>query len=185
MARLPALSALLLVTACRSTGPAPDVTTTQVTTTIGIATGGTVGLRRTAEEVGHSTDLRIRPDSAFRLLRAVYADLQFVPGRIDRSTREVAVTAAKVRRRLAGVSLTRYLDCGSKDNLPNAETYDIELSVLSQVSVNADSTSRVTTRIHAVASDPFHGAGNQTTCTTLGALEARIADGVKLRAGLR
>jgi hypothetical protein len=156
-----------------------------VTTQIGLSTGGNIALRQTAEHVGISTDLRIPPDSAYLLLQAVYADLQLAVRRADATTRVVAVSAVKIRRRLGGVALTRYLDCGWKDNLPNAETYDIELSMTSHVAANPDNTSRVTTRVQAVASDPLHGAANVTSCTTLGALETRIADAVRQKAGLR
>ena len=172
-----------LVTACSSAGSnAPDVAATPMATQIGLSSGGSVPLRQTVERVAINTDLRLRPDSVFGLLRGVYTGLGFAP-ESDRKAMTVVVTSARIRRRLAGVPLQQYLDCGSKDNLPNAETYQIELTLTSQVLMLTDSTSRISTRVDAVASNPLHGADNRTRCTSLGVLEKRIGDAVKQQAG--
>ena len=183
MPRLPSVSTLLLAAAC-SAGPAPDVATTPVTTRIGLGAGGAVNLRQSMDQVAIAAELRIPADSAFALLRAVYAELQLAVGRDDPRSRTVAVVGAKVRRRLGGVPLTRYLDCGAKYNIPNAETYDVELSITSQITPKEDGSSQVTTLVQAAANDPVHGTDNQVNCTSLSALEMRIADGIRQRAGL-
>ena len=180
---LPRLLLPALVSACSSAGShPPDVASTPMATQIGLSSGGSVPLRQTVERVALSTDLQLRPDSVFGLLRGAYLGLGLAP-ESDRKAMTVVVSSARIRRHLAGVPLQQYLDCGSKDNLPNAETYQIELTLISQVSMLTDSTSRISTRVDAIASNPLHGADNRTQCTTLGALEKRIGDAVRKQAG--
>jgi hypothetical protein len=177
------VSALIAAAAC-STGPGPDVTATPTTTRISLGSSGGVDIRGSSEQVAITSDLPISSDSALGLLRAAYADLQLGAARVDVAARTVTVSAAKIRRRLGGVALTRYLDCGAKYNIPNAETYDVQVTVTSQVTAVGEGRSRLSTNVQAAASDPFQPASNQVVCTTLSTLEARISDGVRQRAGL-
>ena len=74
-----------------------------------------------------------------------------------------------------------YIDCGGQPGQPNAETFDIELTLLSYVTAASGGGSTLTSRVSAIGNDPNHGQGNQMRCSSTGELEARIAKMVKLQ----
>ena len=98
---------------------------------------------------------------------------------LDSRQRVVGNPSLKVRRRLGGVTLVKYLDCGYKDGSPNAETYDIVLNLMSSVSGPTPTSATVSTRIEGLATHPVFGS--QAVCTTTGELEKRIAQMVRER----
>lgn len=151
------------------TVPAPQ----QITT----ASGQSIRLGTTSSIVAVSEAIPIGADSAFVLLLKVYGDLQVPTTTLDPRQRTAGNASLKTRRRLGGVSLVRYLDCGYKDGNPNADSYDIVLNVVTSVSGAAPGSSTLSTRVDGVATHPVFGS--QTVCSTTGELEKRIATAVK------
>lgn len=80
----------------------------------------------------------------------------------------------RVRRRLKDVPLIRYLDCGSTQGGPSAETYDITLVIRTHLQPTPEGI-RATTLMQATGR-PVSLAGNTINCTSTGRLEARIGD---------
>jgi len=175
-------AALALLGACASGGsqagtdvgiaPAPQ----QITT----AQGQNIRFNTTSTTVAVTELIPVAVDSAFNLLMKVYADLQIPTTNIDSRQRMVGNSSFKVRRRLGGVTLTKYLDCGAKDGVDNADSYDIVLTVNSAVGGTGPTTSTITTRVDGVATHPVFST--QTSCSTKGELEKRIALAVKTKA---
>jgi hypothetical protein len=87
-----------------------------------------------------------------------------------------------VRRHVGGLAMQSVVDCGAKIGLPNAETWDIEMNVLSYVRDDGKGGSRVSTRIQALGHDPTVAGRDLTPCATKGALEAKIGVTIKLLA---
>ncbi len=63
---------------------------------------------------------------------------------LDPVGRSIGNQSFRARRRLAGVPMQTYLDCGGSSGQPNAETYDISLSLLSYVAVDGKNVTLVT-----------------------------------------
>jgi hypothetical protein len=80
----------------------------------------------------------------------------------------------KIRRRLKDVPLTRYLDCGSTQGGPSAETYDIIMIVKTYLQPSAGGT-MATTFLQA-SGRPVSLSGNFVNCASTGRLEARIGE---------
>ena len=160
-----------------STSPAPQ----QITT----SSGQSIRFNTTATVVAVSEAVGVGADSAFNLLLKVYAELQIPTTSVDGRQRRLGNPSMKIRRRLGGVTLVKYLECGNKDGVPNAETYDIVLNIASSVTVVAEGRATVSTRVGGVASHPIFGASNQMICSTTGELEKRIAGAVKAMAGIK
>ena len=171
---LPCL-ALLAVCACASQGgSSPDVSVEPMADRI--QTGaGTLTIAGSATTVGITADIAASPDSAFRALQSAYEDLKIPIADLSAKDRVVGNQQFKARRRIGGVPMQTYLECGGNPGQPNAETYDVVITVLSNVSASRDGASTVTTRLQAIASDPGHGQVNQMRCSTTGQLEGRIA----------
>jgi len=172
--------AALAATACASgAGQSTDVSTTPAPQQITTSSGQNIRFNTTATVVAVSEAVAVGADSAFNLLIKVYAELQIPTTILDGRQRRLGNPALKIRRRLGGVSLVKYLECGNKDGVPNAETYDVVLNISSGVAAVAEGRATVSTRVEGVASHPIYGASNQMLCSTTGELEKRIAASVK------
>lgn len=182
LAWLPALA----ICGCGSrVGPSPDVAAVPVTERIVTGTGGAITIGTSATTVGVSSDVGALPRDVLAALRSVYEGLQIPVTELSGGELGVGNGSFRVRRRLGGVPMQQYLDCSGSPGQPNAETFDIVLSLVSYISLRADAPTTLTTRISALGSDPKYGAGNQLRCSSTGELEQRIGRLVREKLGLR
>jgi len=163
------VTACALLTACAgSAGSATTVDTAPAPQQIMTASGQSIRLGTTSSIVAVSEAIRIGADSAYGLLLKVYGDLQIPTTTLDSRQHTAGNPALKIRRRLGGVSLIKYLDCGHKDGNPNADSYDVVLHVVTAVSGAAEGSSVLSTRVDGVATHPVFGS--QAVCSTTGEL---------------
>lgn len=90
----------------------------------------------------------------------------------DPVTRRLGSCWRRVRGRLAGASLSRYLDCGELRQVPNADRSDVDLLALTSVREEHGVTG-VATVVLGWAN--VEGGGRQW-CQSRGALEKKIQD---------
>ncbi|HVT39532.1 MAG TPA: hypothetical protein VHE78_10835 [Gemmatimonadaceae bacterium] len=172
--------------ACASQGSSsPDVSVVPMSDRIVSGGGSSLTIGSSATTVGIRTDLAATPDAAFRALQAVYDDLKIPIADLSPTDRVAGNQQFKARRRIVGVPMQSYFDCGGTPGQPNAETFDIVITVMSNVTAARNDASTLTTRATAIASDPGHGQGNQLRCSTTGELEARIAKLVREKLATR
>jgi hypothetical protein len=86
-----------------------------------------------------------------------------------------------VHRVLGKIPLTRIIDTGSTQGFPSAESYDVQISVLTQAKSGEGGLATLTTTVQAVGR-PMAFSGEYVRCSSKGVLETMIADGVKARA---
>jgi hypothetical protein len=109
------------------------------------------------------------------MLPAVYESLGIPVTDRDPAARTIGNTSYKVRRRLGDVPLSRYLDCGSTQGAPSADSYEILLSVNTRLqSATADSTT-VSITVNAMGRPVFVSA-EYVRCGSVGGLEKRFFD---------
>lgn len=174
----------VVLAGCAGHAP-PPVLVTPVGGRVETSTGaGVVNLARSAETIGVPVSLKASPDTVFATLLAVYRELGIATTRLDRAQRVAGNDMFKARRRLAGVAMQTYADCGGKAGQPNAETFDMELGVVSQVTPTPQGSTIVTTLI-AAGSDPMFGRDRQMRCVSTGEFERRIAAMVRDRLGIK
>lgn len=162
-----------------------DIGVTPMSQQVTLPSQQSIRLNTTATSVAISEPIAVGADSAYNLLLKVYADLQIPITTMDPRQRMSGNPNFKIRRRLGGVTLVKYLDCGNKDGVPNAESYDVVLNIMSAIGGATTGRSTVSTRVDAIASHPVFGSSNQLVCTTTGELEKRIAVAVKEKAGIK
>ena len=130
-----------------------------------------------------ATPVAVSPDSAYQLLVRAYAMLELPMVSVE-PKRAVGNDDLRVRRRVAGLPMQTVLDCGAKLDTPNAETWDIDMNLLSYVKADPGGGSQVLTGFRRWATRPKARACAQTPCATTGELEKKIADMVvQLAAG--
>jgi hypothetical protein len=138
--------------------------------------GGTEYLDiRTEKELRLSSfNVAASADSVWAVLPAVLQDLGVPIGVLLSDSREVGVTNHRVRRHLGKLPLARLLDCGGPMGVPNANSYNVSLTVLSHVVAQTPATSTIKTQVEATAM-PTGVSSTPVRCITKGYLESQIA----------
>ena len=174
----PFVALLAFTTACASASsgaPPAETTAAPATTQLVMGGGASKSLNTTNEYTAVSVTVPVSPDSAYQVISRVYAMLELPVAPVD-VKRAVGNDEIKVRRRIAGIAMQNVLDCGDKMGLPNAETWDIHMNLLSYVEAGPNGTSNIFTRIQALG-NPVDGSNRDLTpCSTKGELEKKIGD---------
>lgn len=164
----PAKTAVLLLmfaAACATGNGASEIAT------VPNSSGG----RRMDMYTAIATAVPVSPDSAYQLLIRVYATLELPMVSVD-SKLTVGNDDLKVRHQIAGIAMQKVIDCGEKLGTLNAETWDIDMNLLSYIKADPSGGSQVLTRVQAMGHRPEGANSRQTACSTTGALEKKIAD---------
>jgi hypothetical protein len=119
------------------------------------------------------------PEAVWDALPAAYESLGVPISAADPATRTLGNTGFNARRRLGSVPLVRYLDCGTTQGGPSAETYDIRI-VISSVVRPGEAATTLSTTVEAMGK-PVAFSGEYIRCSSTGQLETRIADAVMAR----
>jgi hypothetical protein len=168
---------LVMLSGCASSNAVPGRPTPNETVRI-VGPTGAVDLT-TSPTVAPRVDTIPAPlDQVWRMLPAAYDSLAIPLTNLDAANHVVGNAGLKVRGRLGNVPLSRYLDCGDSQGAPSAETYEVQLSMFTQVYPGSSGTATVTTTVQA-SGRPVAFSGEYVRCTSKGALEARLASSLK------
>jgi hypothetical protein len=118
--------------------------------------------------------LPVKLDLVWKTLPAVYNGLQIPITTLDNTKNMVGNGGMKVFRRVGQNQLIKLLDCGRTQIGPNADSYEIVISVITTLA-RVDSASTVVYTTVEASGTPMNYAGGQTRCRTLGELEKQIA----------
>jgi hypothetical protein len=105
----------------------------------------------------------------------VYQALEIPVTTLLSDQRLVANEAFKVRRRLHGQPLSRYLDCGASMGQQNADTYAVTMSIRTQLAGDPTGGTTVLTLVQATAVAPAF-SNTPVSCASNGALEQLITN---------
>ena len=168
--------------ACASGGSAPSPIAAgpvEQTVTVSGGGGGTASITMTHDDVGQSHLLASPPQRVMAALPAAFDSVGVRPSLIDPATRTVGNTAFKVHARIKGVPLSRYIDCGMSTQIgPNADSYDVVISLVAQVRPAEGGASSLVIGFEAMGK-PATFAQDYSRCATKGALESRLAETVQ------
>ena len=178
--RLARLIPLAALAACSSssnvaqTAPGPE--------TVRVVGGGAgniaIGMAPTPAEA-HSTTLSASVADVWRALPAAYEALGIPLSVIDSQTHVIGNSGFNLRRRLGSIPLVRLIDCGTTQGGPSAETYDIHMSVVTNLRAG-DGGTIIGTTVEPMGK-PAAFSGEYVRCSSTGVLESRLADAVRSR----
>jgi hypothetical protein len=171
---------MLLVNACASSpaGSAPVGARPATQTIGGDGVGSVTVTSNTSADVSH---LPYSADAVFRILPSIYDSLGITVSSLDPASRTIGNPGYKTRAKLGKAPLSRYLDCGGSTQIgPNADSYDVFLSVMSTVAAEGASGSVLSTIVEAKAR-PVIVSQAYSNCSSKGSIEIKIADLVKAR----
>jgi len=170
---------LATLAACSSSGTAKPTTASRPSTQT-VGRGNTENLVLTNTVSVETVALPHSADAVWRILPSVFDSLGVKVETIDPAKREIGNAGYRIRNRLGKVSLSRYIDCGNTQIGPNADNYDVVLTVLSVVSANGASASTLTTSVEAQARPATYNQA-YSRCSSKGGIEARVAELAKAR----
>jgi hypothetical protein len=183
--RLSVAGALVALTTsgCTSAGttrPGSDMGGASVQTAVLANAGGSArGVNMVSVTDVSRTLVSAAPDKAFQALSAAYAALNIPVTDIDQRERTLGNSAFRTRRRVGDLPTLRALDCGGDSGMPNAETYQLTLTIRSKVAPSDDGGSVILTTLEGTGRNPTTAASSDVRCVSLGTLEKRIGDLVK------
>lgn len=156
---------------CASSSTLPERSTSPQTMRVQGASGR---LRMSSESSGSSFSVSAPIEAVWKVLPMVFDSLSMPVNNADQATHTIGNNAYKVRQRLGKAPLSRYLDCGQTQIGPNADSYDVVLSVMVQLQPGAQGMTTVATTIDASAK-PVAYSQAPSPCSSKGALETRIS----------
>jgi hypothetical protein len=140
------------------------------------------GLRMTSNTTAKVDTLLTPLDAVWKALPSVYATLEIPIEQFNAENNTIGNSALKVYRRLGKFPLTRYLDCGQTQIGPNADSYEVMLSVLTSIrKARSDSTNTVVATTVSALARPIQFRGDYVQCSSKGALETRFFEVLKVQ----
>ncbi|MHB1223031.1 MAG: hypothetical protein ACYC2G_03135 [Gemmatimonadaceae bacterium] len=143
---------------------------------------GTVELRTTRSDPSNEFMIAGTVDGLWRALPVVYAQLEVPVTMRVPAERAMGNRAFRARGRLGGTRLSRYLDCGNRMGLSNADSYEVIFRLETRVLDAVGDSTRLVTVVEGTAR-PVDVSGNPIACSTTGRLERRIVEMVTEQVG--
>jgi hypothetical protein len=176
MKRLVVVAAAALLAGCATGGNAPADTIRS-----SVSVSGTDGApTRTIEsysDVG-STSHRIRatPEKVWEVLPTVYQGLGITVGTSLPDYKTIGNSKLELNRTLGGQPLSSFVSCGyAPTGAPLADSYRVNMAVVTTVAPAPDGGAQVQTRVQASATNRAV-SGASVNCATTGRLEGLIAE---------
>lgn len=133
-----------------------------------------------ADDRPSSSTVQAPPERVWAVMPAVYQGLKIPIGMIDQNSRVIGNRRIETNSgRIAGARGSLYLSCGNTGiGVPIADSYQINLSVLTQVIPGSGGTTQVQTSIDANATQ--RGVSSAPVrCASTGRLEQQIAAAIQ------
>ena len=111
----------------------------------------------------------------WKVMPAVFDSLSMPVSFLDPSTHAIGNRGFKVRGKLGKVGLARYIDCGTTQIGPNAESYDVTLTLTMTLAATPAGATAMTIDFEASAK-PMAFSQEPFRCSTKGNLEQRVND---------
>ena len=117
-------------------------------------------------------------DRVWRALPAAFDSVGVRVTRIDSVSKVVANDGFKVRQRLGQVALSRYIDCGQTQIGPNADSYEVYITLIAEIRFSTAATTAMATTFEAAAR-PIAFSQGYSRCTSRGTFEAKLLEAIK------
>ncbi|CAN5859480.1 hypothetical protein BH23GEM9_BH23GEM9_09390 [soil metagenome] len=165
---------LIALVGCASQGTGPSGTTAPRSTEMQDAQGAVYRVESTGT-VTDAVPIASPAERVWAVLPGVYTQAGLSGVVLDEARKIFGQRETTVRQRLAGTQVSRYLSCGSRLGIPNADAYSVNVQIRTYVEATGAETSSVRTQVSARARAPG-GSDPWVQCGSTNALELRIAE---------
>ncbi len=135
------------------------------------------GYTRAIDTLGVELTVTASAAKAWEVLAAVYTDLGLEINFREPAAVRLGSCFQKVRSRLGKKPLSTFVDCGDTNGLPNADRYEVAITVLTTVRPHPNGGASLFTFVQGVGLDGASST-NRRWCYSRGTLEERIRAGV-------
>jgi hypothetical protein len=116
-------------------------------------------------------------------VKKVYGDLE-IPVTIENPASHQIGNASFVKsRQMGGQRMTEFVNCGSGITGPNAATYRITMSLMTDVNANGSGGTKLQTTFISKGQDVTGGSSDMIPCGSTGRLELTLIQRVKAALG--
>jgi len=150
--------------------PAPETIRVSGAGSVTVTSNATAGVSIVAAPIAR----------VWRLLPMVYDSVGLRVATLDSARHLIANGDTKLRRQLGGVPLSRFLDCGQTQIGYNADSYEVVLTVQTQLQSDPSGATTVRTLVTAV-SKPVAFSQEYSNCSSTGKLESRVSDVIRAK----
>lgn len=165
------LTAAAALGACASSGSTPPPE---------LRNSGLVGQPTSSSASIVNTTVAFPIDQVWLALPGVYASLGIPVQMLDAKNHQMGNEGFKTRKQLGTTPLSRYIECGTTQIGPNADAYDVVLTLLTQLQPGVGGATNVTTTFEGSAK-PVTYSQDYSRCSSKGLLEARLNDSLVAR----
>lgn len=173
--------ALTLAAGCASSTSPPPEAARPETVRIVNAGGGGMSIGTSNAPRAMATKIARPVADVWAVVPQVLESIPIPVDHLDHNTRTAGNSSLKLRRRLGKAPVSRYLDCGTTQAGPNADSYEVLLSVMVETQP-ADGQTQIRTSVQGLAR-PVLFAGDYIRCQTTDELERYIAKLIGERLG--
>jgi len=116
-------------------------------------------------------------ERVWAVMRTVYDSLGIPVAAFDPASKTIGNNSLRLKRRLGEVALSKYINCGSTQGFPSADTYEVFLSITTSIRPDASGpqATQISTTVDGQAR-PITFSGEPVRCSSLTTLEARIVE---------
>ena len=140
------------------------------------------GFARPIDTLGVEGIVPVSGARAWAALPAAFAELGLEINFREPETLRVGTCYQKVRLRLGKEPLSNFVECGDSRGMPNADRYEVALTVLTKVEVTGEQAAKLYTFVLGVGLDASGAIRDRLWCYSKGVLEKRIRNLVEERA---
>lgn len=176
MKRLVVLAAAALLAGCATGGQAPAERVRSTVSVSGTDGSATRTIESYADVGGTSHRISATPDKVWAVLPAVYQGLGINVGTSLPDYMTIGNSKLELNRTLGGQPLSSFVSCGyAPTGAPLADSYRVNMAVVTTVGPAANGGSQLETRVQASATNRAV-SGASVNCATTGRLEGLIAE---------
>ncbi|HET9426555.1 MAG TPA: hypothetical protein VFO55_14400 [Gemmatimonadaceae bacterium] len=167
------LRAVLLLGLAAASGCASSATPTPRPQTVYIPGSGALTL--STHDGAVTTIIGAPIDAVWRLLPTAFDSVGVPLTLIDPRRHTIGNEGFKVRQKLGTTRLSSYFECGTTQVGPNADSYELYVTVMTSLEPEGTTRTKLTTTVTGAAK-PMQFAQDYSRCSSKSALETRIAD---------
>ena len=164
-----ALAMLAVLTGCASPSPSTPVSRPET------VYAGTTALKINPDNGATTKTLDAPLDRVWLRLPTAYDSVGIPLTLMDPRRHVMGNEGFKVRQTLAKRRLSGYFECGSTQVGPNADSYEVYLTILTTLEADGAQRTKMTTTVTAQAK-PMQFAQDYSRCSSKSTLETRISD---------
>jgi hypothetical protein len=158
---------------------APPVNTAPIMQQVVRSDGSTVSINVANVNPGMTTLVNAPLESAWAALKVVYSELGIPATKLVDASHLIGNDSFKTRRRVGKMPMQKILECGNSQGMPNAETFEIIMSISSYLVTNPTAGTNLVTHIEASGKSPYFSSEGNINCPSQGELERLIGEMVQ------